>query len=191
MAEIGRFFSGQGLLMQLVYLGVALALGWVLLRPFKKLHPYTGQVLVIIGILWVGILFFFITYAFRIPRFANVVTTGATIPRFWFYVLIPVSFLAFIPMLKGEEIPDEKRGNLQRLGLVFATLVISLLLFRSIGYYISSALFLVVVMWLLDSRSKIDLIAVPVGWVIFSYFFFNRLLYVRLPIGSLISRILG
>lgn len=177
--------------MQLVFLGVVLALGWVLLRPFKKLHPYTGQILVLLGILWVGILFFFITFAFRVPRFANVVTTGATIPRFWFYVLIPVSLLAFIPMLKGEEIPDEHSGSLSRVGLVFAVLVVSLLLFQFIGYYISSALFLVAVMWLLDSRSKIDLIVVPVGWVIFSYFFFYRLLYVRLPIGSLFARILG
>lgn len=177
--------------MQLVFLGVVLAISWVVLRPFKKLHPYTGQILVLAGILWVGVLFFFITFAFRIPRFANVATTGATIPRFWFYVLIPVSLLAFIPIMKGEELPDEKSGNLQRVGLVFAVLVVTLMSFQYIGYYISSALFLVAVMWLLDSRNKVDLIVVPVGWVIFSYFFFYRLLYVRLPIGSLFSRILG
>ena len=191
MAQIGRFFAGQGLLMQLVFLLIVLALGWLAIRPFKKLRPYTGQILVLVAIFWIGLLFYFITFSFRVPRFASVATTGATVPRFWFYVLIPISLLALIPILKSQEIPDEKPGNVWRVGIVFGTLVLSLVSFRYIGYYLSSAIFLVVVMWVLDSRSKTDLIAIPVGWVIFSYFFFYRLLYVRLPIGTLFSRLLG
>ncbi len=191
MAQIGRFFAGHNVLTQLVFLGVVLAIGWLGLRPFKKLRRYTGQILVLLGILWIGLLFYFVTYSFRVPRFASVATTGATVPRFWFYVLIPITLLAFIPMLKGHEVPDQKSGNIWRLGVVFAALVLSLLSFRFIGYYISSAVFLVVVMWVLDSREKVELIVVPVGWVIFSYFFFYRLLYVRLPIGTLFSRLLG
>ncbi|WP_159438775.1 tripartite tricarboxylate transporter TctB family protein [Alkalispirochaeta americana] len=177
--------------MQMVFLGIVLALGWLLIRPFKKLRPYTGQILVLASILWIGLLFYVITFSFPVPRFSGVATTGATVPRFWFYVLIPVSFLAFIPMLKGEEVPDKDRGNLWRLGIVFGVLVLSLVSFRYIGYYLSSAIFLVVVMWVLDSRNKIELIAVPVCWVIFSYFFFARLLYVRLPVGALFTGLFG
>ncbi len=191
MAQIGRFFAGQGLLMQIVFLGIVLAFGWLLIRPFKKLRPYTGQILVLVGIFWIGLLFFFVTFSFRVPRFASVATTGATVPRFWFYVLIPIILLAFIPMLKGHEVPDTKSGNLRRVGIVFVTLVLSLVAFRYIGYYLSSAIFLVVVMWVLDSRNKIELIAIPVGWVIFSHFFFVRLLYVRLPIGTLFAGLFG
>ncbi|POR03627.1 hypothetical protein AU468_05110 [Alkalispirochaeta sphaeroplastigenens] len=191
MAEIGRFFAGQNLLMQLLFLGIVLASGWVVLRPFKKLHPYTGQVLVLVGILWVGILFYFVTFSFRVPRFTSVATTGATVPRFWFYVLLPIILLAFIPMWKGHEVPDQKSGNVWRVGVVFGILLLSLVSFRFIGYYISSALFLVAVMWVLESRSKIELIAIPLGWMIFSYFFFARLLYVRLPVGALFAGLLG
>ena len=191
MVQIGRFFAGHSLLMQLVFLVVFLALGWLAIRPFKKLHRYTGQLLVLAAVFWVGLLFYFITYSFPVPRFASVATTGATIPRFWFYVLIPVTMLAFIPMLKGEEVPDPRWGNARRVGIVFGTLALSLVSFRYIGYYISSAIFLVVVMWVLDSRSKIELIAVPVGWVVFSHFFFARLLYVRLPIGTLFAGLFG
>ncbi len=187
MAQIGRFFAGNGLLMQLVFLAIVLALGWLAIRPFKKLHPYTGQILVLLFILWVGLLFFFLTYSFRIARLGNMSTTAATMPRFWFYSLIPVSLLAFIPMLKGEDDPDPKWGNVWRVAIVFASLVISFSLFRFIGYYLSSAIFLVVVMWVLGSRNKIEMTAMPIGWVIFSYFFFAQLLNVRLPVGALFA----
>ncbi len=191
MAQIGRFFAGQGLLMQLVFLIVALAVVWVLIRPFKRLRPYTGQVLVLAGVFWIGLLFFIVSYSFPTPRFAAVATSAATIPRFWFYVLIPVTILALIPMLKGEEVPDPKWGSLWRVAIVFGVLVASLFAFRYIGYYLSSAIFLVVMMWVLESRNRIELIAVPVGWVIFSHFFFARLLYVRLPIGTLFAGLFG
>ncbi|TVR69554.1 MAG: hypothetical protein EA427_08030 [Spirochaetaceae bacterium] len=191
LAQISRFFAGQGLLMQLLFLGIILALGWLLIRPFRKLRPYTGQILVLVAILWIGLLFYIITFSFPVPRFSGVATTGATVPRFWFYVLIPVTLLAFIPMLKGEEVPDRKRGSLRRVGIVMGALVLSLFAFRYIGYYLSSAIFLVVIMWVLDSRNKIELVAVPVCWVIFSYFFFARLLYVRLPVGMLFAGLLG
>ena len=191
MAQIGRFFAGHSVLMQLVFLVLVLALGWLAIRPFKKLHPYTGQILVLVGIFWIGLLFYFITFSFRVPRFTSVATTGATVPRFWFYVLIPITILAFIPMLNGHEVPDGKRGNLWRVGSVLGILVLSLVGFSYIGYYLSSAIFLVVVMWVLDCRNKIELVTIPVGWVIFSYFFFARFLYVRLPIGSLFSWLLG
>jgi hypothetical protein len=191
MVQIGRFFAGHGLLMQLVFLAIVLVLVWLAIRPLKKLRPYTGQLLVLASIVWIGLLFYFVTYTFPVPRFAAVATTAATVPRFWFYVLIPVTLLALIPMLKGQETPDPRWGSLRRVGTVFGVLVLSLVSFRYIGYYLSSAIFLVVVMWVLDSRDKIELIAIPVGWVVFSYLFFARLLYVRLPVGMLFAGLFG
>jgi hypothetical protein len=191
LIQIGRFFARHGLLMQLVFLVTVLALVWLAIRPSKKLRPYTGQLLVLASIFWIGLLFFFVSFSFPVPRFAAVTTTAATLPRFWFVVLIPVTLIALIPMLKGEETPDPKWGSLRRVSIVFGILVLSIAAFRYIGYYLSSAIFLVVVMWVLDSRNKIELIAIPVGWVIFSHFFFARLLYVRLPIGALFAGLFG
>jgi hypothetical protein len=191
LAQVGRFFAGHGLLMQLVFLVIVLALVWLVIRPFKKLRPYTGQLLVLASIVWIGSLFYVITFSFPVPRFTAVATTAATIPRFWFYVLIPVTLLALIPILKGEEVPDPKWGSAQRVGIVFGVLMISLASFGFFGYYLSSAVFLVVVMWVLGSRNKIELIAVPVCWVVFSHFFFARLLFVRLPVGRLFAGLSG
>jgi hypothetical protein len=187
LAQIGRFFAGHGLFTQLAFLFIVLALAWLVIRPFKRLHPYTGQILVLVFVLWVGLLFYFLTYSFRVARLGSMATTAATMPRFWFVVLIPVSVLAFIPMLKGEEQHDPKWGSVWRVAIVFGALIISFLLFPIIGYYLSSAMFLVAIMWVLGSRNKLELAAMPVGWVIFSYFFFAQLLNVRLPIGALFA----
>ena len=40
-------------------------------------------------------------------------------------------------------------------------------------------------MFLLRERKVAVLVGVPVGWVLFTYFVFAKLLYITLPIGSL------
>jgi len=177
--------------MHFVILAIFLALMWLLIRPFKKLRPFTGQLLVALAILWMGILFYVISYSFPVPRFGGGVTEAGTIPRVWFYALVPSVALVLIPIFRGKDEPDPKWGNIKLVGIVLTSLVISIALFQYIGYYISSAIFIVVCMWVLGSRNKIELVAVPVGWVAFSYFIFARLLNVRLPVGSIIYSILN
>jgi hypothetical protein len=115
-------------------------------------------------------------------------TNASTIPRVWFFALIPSTILALIPIFTGKETPDEKwGGSLKNVGIILAALIICVIMFQFIGYYISSALFVVVTLWVLGIRSKIQLIALPLGWIVFSYVVFARILYVRLPIGSVFS----
>jgi hypothetical protein len=157
----------------------------------KKLKPYLGQLMVLAGIFWVFVIFYLISYSFRAPApiLGNVVP-GWTIPRMWFYAFMPVMVLVLIPILRGKEDKDTPWGNVRLVGIILGALIISVALFPYIGYYISSALFVVVCMYMLGTRSKIELIAMPVGWIIFSYFVFARLLSVRLPVGSLITGIM-
>jgi len=165
---------------------------WVVIRPFKKLHPYTGQLLILAGIFWVGLLFFVISYSFPPPApILRAVTDASTIPRVWFYALVPAVVLTLIPIFRGKDDPDPKWGNVRLVAIVLLALIISIGLFGSLGYYISSALFMITCMWVLGTRKKIELIAVPAGWILFSYFIFARLLNVRLPVGSIFSGFLG
>ena len=75
---------------------------------------------------------------------------------------------------------------------VFALLVgvgsiFSVILFQYIGYYLSSAIFIFVVMIAMGEKNKLQLILVPVIWCLFTYFVFYKLLYIKLPFGSLFS----
>ena len=173
-------------------LAVFLGLIYGLIHFFKKLHPYRGQLMVLAGIFWVFLVFYFITYTFPIPRgILADMTPGSTIPRLWFYSFLPVIILVLYPIFRGKEAVDPKWGNIRLVALVFSLLVVSVGLFNFIGYYISSALFIVSVMWILGSRSKLELVAVPAGWILFSYLIFARLLGVMLPVGSIVSGIIG
>jgi len=188
MAAIGSFFAT--LWWPLIFLVLAVYLGviWLVIWPFKRLRPYKGQLLVLAGIFWVGVMFFLISFSFPPPApILRAVTDASTIPRVWFFALVPVTVLALIPILRGKEDPDPKWGNVRLVAFMLAALIISIGLFGILGYYISSALFIITAMWLLGSRKIVELAAVPAGWVIFSYFIFARLLNVRLPIGSVFS----
>jgi len=162
---------------------------FVVVRFTKKLRPYMGQILILATVFGIGILFFIITYSFPHPSGVTDSTTDAsTIPRVWFYALIPSIALALIPIFTGKETPDAKWGaGLKNVGIILAILIISVSLFQFIGYYISSALFVVVALWVLGVRNKIQLITLPLGWILFSYLVFAKVLYVRLPVGSIFS----
>jgi hypothetical protein len=107
----------------------------------------------------------------------------------WFYALAVSTALAFIPIFTGKETPDVKwGGSLKNIGIILGFLIISVVLFKYIGYYLSSALFVVATLWVLGVRKKIQLLILPLGWLVFSYFIFARLLYVQLPVGIIFSR---
>jgi hypothetical protein len=192
MATLGSFFAELWWPLNFLVMAVFLGIVWLLIRPFKRLRPFTGQLLVLAGIFWVGLLFFIISFSFPPPApILRAVTDASTIPRVWFLAMVPVIVIALIPILRGKEDPDPKWGNLRLVFTILGALVLSVGLFEIIGYYISSALFIFAVMWVLGVRKKLELIAVQAGWVLFSYFVFARLLNVRLPIGIIFSGLFG
>ena len=189
MIEFGKFLSVLNplfhFLIMIVFLGLIFAATWF----FKKLRPYTGQILLLASVFWFCLLFYLISFAFPIPTGLMASNTNAsTIPRVWFFALLPSTLLALFPIFTGKETPDEKWGDsIKNVGIILTVLIFSVAMFQFIGYYISSAIFIVVTLWILGTRSKIPLIAVPLGWVVFSYLVFARVLHVRLPIGSIFS----
>ena len=52
-----------------------------------------------------------------------------------------------------------------------------------LGYFLSSFLFLAIMMYMLSYRKPLTIILVCSGWVIFSYLIFYKLLYIQLPLG--------
>ena len=187
MQQFAKDIASVSPLHHFLVLAVFLSSLWGLLR-FSRLRPYTGQILLLAAIVWMGTIFALITFSFPRPRGMMVNATSAgTIPRVWVLALVPFALLTLLPMITGKEKPDKPWKNLKLVAYVLAAIAASLLLFDYIGYYLSSALFIFVVMLLLKSCSKVQLIAVPVGWVIFTYLVFAKLLSVTLPAGRLFN----
>jgi hypothetical protein len=56
-----------------------------------------------------------------------------------------------------------------------------------IGYLLTTGLFLVTAMIMLGERRPVTVASVTVGWLLFSYLVFVKLLYVQLPAGRLLQ----
>ena len=114
-------------------------------------------------------------------------TTAATMPRTWCALMTPVIILVVVSILNGNSKPDEPFKHWQ-LALGIAVIVFaSVFLFDYIGYYLSSALFLVLTMWLMKERKVLRLVLTPICWCLFAWLVFDKLLYITLPTGQLIK----
>lgn len=142
----------------------------------SKYRNYIGQILVPTTILTLALIFYVITYQFPNMSGLSSGTTAATVPRLWI-VLILLSFIVYIiGIVRGREKEDPALGRIDIVGIVTLQLIVSVILFEYIGYYISSVLFLVTCMYLLEYRKIKVMAIISVSWVVFTYFIFYRIL---------------
>lgn len=168
---------------------VILAILFLVFSKVEKTRPVRGQLLVLCAICLMALLFFIITFSFKGSKMATG-ATAATMPRAWAVLLIPVAILCVLNILNKSNEPDAGFGPRWKMVIVVvAAIFASVFLFKYIGYYLSSAIFLFLLMWLMEERKPLTLIAVPVCWVLFSYFVFAKFLFIALPTGALFESI--
>lgn len=164
---------------------IILAALYVIFWKIPKTRPFKGQLIILCAICLMALLFFILTYSFKVSKMATG-ATAATMPRAWCGCLIPVALLCLKSILDGSAEPDEPFGKHWKMVIGVAVAVFfSVYLFQSIGYYLSSAIFLVMLMWIMEERRPVVLAAVPVCWCIFTYFVFAKFLFIALPTGTL------
>ncbi len=163
---------------------------WFLFNAIPRTKPVKAQLLCVVGMDLITLLFFILTYSLRVSKMAaQSGATPRTMPQLWAFLMVIASIGAYIAILKKSNKPDKKFDR-----WVFALLVglgsmVSVLLFQWIGYYLSSAIFIVTVMIAMGEKNKLQLILTPIIWCVFTYFVFNKLLYISLPVGSLFQGI--
>ena len=54
---------------------------------------------------------------------------------------------------------------------------------QTIGYFLSTFLFLTLLMHILSYKKKVVIVLVAGGWVAFSYAVFYKFLFIQLPLG--------
>ncbi len=154
-------------------------------RAGKKTRPYTGQLMVLTGICLLALLFYILTFGFKVSKLATG-ATAATMPRVWCIALVPVAALCAYSIFRAKK-EDAAFGRWKLVFIVIVAVFLSVFLYQYIGYYLSSALFILLLMLLLEERRPVPLVAVPVCWMLFSYFVFAKFLFISLPKGQLFS----
>jgi small-conductance mechanosensitive channel len=177
MWSIEYFSEGAGLpwltigvLAVLVGLGIAVR--------FSRMRPYLGNILLPSCLVVLSLLFWVFTFDF--PEEA---AGPAVIPRLYIFLILVLSGVILIQIFRGKEeaVPKLERKSL--LVSVIAILICYFLVMPLMGYFLSTFLFMVLLLHMLSYRRKRFIFLIAGGWVIFSYFLFYKLLYIQLPLG--------
>ena len=153
---------------------------------WQKTKRVRVQLLCLCGMDLVTLLFYLLTFNLRVSKLAaEAGATPRTMPRLWALLMTLASIGAFFAIIKDDNKEDEKFNKWAFALLVGVGSIFSVILFQYIGYYLSSAIFIFVVMIAMGERNKLQLILVPVIWCVFTYFVFYRMLYIKLPFGAL------
>ena len=167
-------------------LAVLLIAFYFIFNAIPKTKPVKAQLLCVVGLDLITLLFFLLTFSLRVSKMAAEAGASArTLPRLWALLMLAASIGAYVAILKKDNAPDAKFDRWVFALLVGLGSIVSVLLFNFIGYYLSSAIFIVVVMIAMNEKNKLQLIITPIAWVIFTYLVFNKLLYIKLPVGTL------
>ena len=161
---------------------------FVLFGIWPRTKRVRVQLLCLCGMDFVTLLFYLLTFNLRVSKLAaEAGATPRTMPRLWALLMALSSIGAFFAILKTDNKEDEKFNRWVFALLVGVGSIFSVIMFQYIGYYLSSAIFIFVVMIAMGERNKLQLILVPVIWCLFTYFVFYKMLYIKLPFGTLFS----
>lgn len=62
-------------------------------------------------------------------------------------------------------------------------IVVYVFIIAKLGFYVSTLLFLTLILWITKVRRLLTLVTVPIGTLLFLFLFFQKLLKVSLPTG--------
>ena len=164
---------------------------YFLFNAIPKTKPVKAQLLCVVGMDLVTLLFYLLTFSLRVSKMAaESGATPRTLPRLWAFLMVLASAGAYAAILRKDNKPDKGFDRWVFALLVGLGSIVSVMLFQWIGYYLSSAIFIVTVMVAMGEKNKLQLILTPIVWCAFTFFVFNKLLYIRLPVGTLFEGLL-
>ena len=164
---------------------------YFLFNAIPRTKPVKAQLLCVVGMDLVTLLFYLLTFSLRVSKMAaESGATPRTLPRLWAFLMALASAGAYAAILRKDNKPDKGFDRWVFALLVGLGSIVSVLLFQWIGYYLSSAIFIVTVMIAMGEKNRLQLILTPIVWCAFTFFVFNKLLYIRLPVGTLFESLL-
>ncbi len=181
--KIAKFVESTGF----KYFIWGLLLIYILIGIFLHRSKYIGvteEIMIPLFLIFLSVVFYFITYSFPTGEKVG----PSVVPRLWIYFIVPLSLFAIFGAIKDKKIIFHKGSD-----IVFKfVLLLILYLFGIvyIGYFISSFLFIFISISLLGYRKYFTIFLISLGWLLFSYFIFYKMLFVPLPTGKLIEMML-
>lgn len=165
----------------LILAGLLILLIFIVKFDFSRL---SFDLLLSAFLMAVGLFFFYQTTLFIVPQGMNI-TSPALIPRIWSVLLVVFTGYNIFSILRKKEDAPKAKGNIKTLLLMFLALLLYFIAIPSIGYFISTPIFIMVGIYLLGYRNLPIMIINAFGFVLFSYLIFQVVLKIDLPLGDL------
>ena len=191
IAETNFYLDKAGLLVTYIrkspvniflVLAFLLVLVFLVLLAFNrfKISNFNYDQIIAGSIISVSLFFFYQTTLFQIPENINV-TSPALIPRIWIAVLV-LSCIVLIIQSRNRRF-EKVSGSPETVFIIISYLGVYLVAMQWVGYYFVTPIFILATMYLLQYRKTAIMISGAFGFVLFSYFIFNQLLNIELPLG--------
>lgn len=171
------FSQGTGLIMWTLLL-LAGFVGTGLAFHFSSKREWTGQAMVPAALMALALLFLAITFDFPGEQ-----AGPALIPRLWIFCIVVMCSAILFFAARGRTDKDPEAGRIGFVLLGIVCMVVYYFAIQILGYFISSFIFLALMMYMLSCRKPLLIVLVSTGWVAFSYLVFYKLLYIQLPLG--------
>lgn len=184
--SVTYFSEGIGLAIMLAVLTVATVASAVIVSR-SKMRIRTGTVA--LGSFFVSLGIFVLVLSESLQQSAFSGNEAAMIPKLWASILIPASLFMIFRAVKGIDEDPENFGRLDKVAAVIAALVISTALIEYFGYFLCTSAFVFICMFILGYKKYFTMTVISASWAAFAYFVFYKLLYVSLPLGSIIKAI--
>jgi len=161
-----------GLSVLIVLVGIGI---WV---RFSRNRPYLGNILIPCCLIVMALVFLVMTFGFRAEE-----AGPALIPRLWIYLILVLSGITLWQALRGRDKAAPKIERTGMLTLTMAMFIAYFLVMPFLGYYLSTFLFIVLMLNILSYPKKILIYLIAGGWCLCSYLVFYKLFYIQLPLG--------
>lgn len=171
------FSEGKGLVIWASFLLFA-SIGTISAFRFSKRRDFAGQAIIPTVMIAFSLLLLAVTFSFPSEE-----AGPSLIPRIWIFWILLLCLVLLIYCFTGTTDKDPKSGRLGFMAIGIGLTVSYYFVIGILGYFISSFVFLAVLMYMLAYRKPLTVILVCSGWVIFSYLVFYKLLYIQLPLG--------
>ncbi len=177
MFSVEYFSEGMGLLwLSIGVISILAGLGVAV--HASRMRPYLGNILLPSCLIVLSLVFWVFTL-----DFPQEIAGAAVIPRLYLFLILVLSGILLLQIFRGKEkaVPGLERKGF--LSLTMAVLIVYFLAMPWMGYFLSTFLFIVLMMNMLSYKKRGRIWLIAGGWVIFSYFLFYKLLYIQLPLG--------
>ncbi|WP_201716063.1 tripartite tricarboxylate transporter TctB family protein [Rossellomorea arthrocnemi] len=131
----------------------------------------------------------YLALSYRLPAFPYAIIDSDVLPKGLGYLLIILAIVLFL-QAKDDTDEDKKRRYVKKedvviLFSVLASLLVYIFLLESVGFLLSTILFLLVIPFVLGFKKKVTTVLVAFLFSGVMYYSFNYLLNITLPQGIL------